>query len=117
MRVLIRTGHHGVEVRNLRTRLRDDGAARAATAASDEVRQQCKRDECERGEQQPASQAQQIVKPLFVVQGLSHREPVPGLREVFRDSAASLLAQVEADLEAGQWMPPRLGRQSVEGIA
>lgn len=42
-----------------------------------------------------------IIQPLFVVEGLARREPVPGLRDVFRESAASLPAQVEADIEAG----------------
>jgi porphobilinogen synthase len=42
-----------------------------------------------------------LIQPLFVVQGLARREPVPGLRDVFRDTADSLLAQVESDIEAG----------------
>jgi porphobilinogen synthase len=42
-----------------------------------------------------------LIQPLFVVQGLGRREPVPGLGGVFRDTPDTLLAQVEADLEAG----------------
>jgi porphobilinogen synthase len=42
-----------------------------------------------------------LIQPLFVVEGLARREPVPGLTAVFRDSADSLAAQVEADLAAG----------------
>jgi porphobilinogen synthase len=42
-----------------------------------------------------------LIQPLFVVEELGQREPVPGLRDVFRESAASLPRQVEADLEAG----------------
>jgi porphobilinogen synthase len=42
-----------------------------------------------------------LIQPLFAAESLARREPVPGLREVFRDTPDSLLAQVEADLEAG----------------
>lgn len=44
---------------------------------------------------------EQLVQPLFVVEGLSRREAVPGIDAVFRDTCDSLLAQVEADLEQG----------------
>ncbi len=43
----------------------------------------------------------QFIQPLFVVEGLAAREPVPGLRDVWRETPSSLLRQVEADLERG----------------
>jgi porphobilinogen synthase len=43
----------------------------------------------------------QFIQPLFVVEGLKEREPVPGLLDVYRETPASLLRQVEADLEQG----------------
>jgi porphobilinogen synthase len=42
-----------------------------------------------------------LIQPLFVVEGLATREPIKGLRGVFRESPDSLLAQVEADIKAG----------------
>jgi porphobilinogen synthase len=42
-----------------------------------------------------------LIQPLFVIEDLPEREPVPGLRAVFRDTADSLAAQVEADVAAG----------------
>ncbi len=42
-----------------------------------------------------------LIQPLFVVEHIARREPVPNLRDVYRDSADSLLRQVESDLEAG----------------
>lgn len=42
-----------------------------------------------------------LIQPLFVVQGLDRREPVPGLSAVFRDTSETLSAQIEADLSAG----------------
>lgn len=45
--------------------------------------------------------AEQFVQPLFVVEGLSEREAVPGLHAVYRDTAATLLEQIAADLERG----------------
>jgi porphobilinogen synthase len=42
-----------------------------------------------------------MIQPLFVVEGLAHPEPVPGLRDVHRDGVGSLAARVEADLAAG----------------
>jgi len=44
---------------------------------------------------------EQFIQPLFVVEALGQRETIPGLPGVHRDTAASLLAQVEADLRAG----------------
>jgi porphobilinogen synthase len=44
---------------------------------------------------------EQLIQPLFVVEGLTEAEPVPGLREVNRDTPDSLMRQVEADLAAG----------------
>jgi porphobilinogen synthase len=43
----------------------------------------------------------QFLQPLFAVEGLAGREPVPGLRDVWRDTPDSLARQVEADLAAG----------------
>jgi porphobilinogen synthase len=45
--------------------------------------------------------AEQFIQPLFVVEGLKDREPIPGLPDVYRDSPATLLRQIEADLAAG----------------
>lgn len=42
-----------------------------------------------------------LIQPLFVVDGISAKEPIPGLTNVYRDTPDSLLRQVEADLEAG----------------
>ena len=44
---------------------------------------------------------EQFIQPLFVVEGLPERQPVPGLRDVCRETPASLLRQIEADLERG----------------
>jgi porphobilinogen synthase len=44
---------------------------------------------------------EQFIQPLFVVEGLSGRETIPGLTGVFRDTPDSLLRQIEADLAAG----------------
>jgi porphobilinogen synthase len=43
----------------------------------------------------------QLIQPLFVVEGLKGREPVPGLTGVHQDTGDSLLRQVEQDLAAG----------------
>jgi porphobilinogen synthase len=43
----------------------------------------------------------QLIQPLFVVEGLSQREAVPGLTGVFRETADSLAGQIERDLQAG----------------
>lgn len=44
---------------------------------------------------------EQLIQPLFVVEGISSREEVPGLTGVYRETAQSLLQQVDKDLEAG----------------
>jgi len=44
---------------------------------------------------------EQFIQPLFVVEGLTEREAVPGLNGVYRETAASLIEQVEADLKSG----------------
>lgn len=45
--------------------------------------------------------AEQMIQPLFVVEGIAEREAVPGLSGVFRETPASLKQQIEADLKAG----------------
>jgi porphobilinogen synthase len=42
-----------------------------------------------------------LIQPLFVVEGISEREPIPGLTGVWRDTPESLITQVEKDLEKG----------------
>ena len=42
-----------------------------------------------------------LIQPLFVVEELHDREPVAGLAGVYRESTATLAAQVERDLAAG----------------
>jgi porphobilinogen synthase len=44
---------------------------------------------------------EQFIQPLFVVEGIREREAIPGLTGVYRETPASLLAQVESDLKAG----------------
>jgi porphobilinogen synthase len=44
---------------------------------------------------------EQLIQPLFAVEGISAPEGIPGLTGVFRDTPATLLRQVEKDLEAG----------------
>jgi len=44
---------------------------------------------------------EQFIQPLFVVEGIAQREAIPGLTGVYRDTPVSLLAQIEADLNAG----------------
>ena len=44
---------------------------------------------------------EQFIQPLFVVEGIAQRETIPGLTGVYRDTPASLLAQIEADLAHG----------------
>ncbi len=44
---------------------------------------------------------EQFIQPLFVVEGLREREAVTGLSEVYRDTEASLLRQIEADISQG----------------
>jgi len=45
--------------------------------------------------------AEQFIQPLFVVEDLAARDEVPGLTGVYRDTPASLLKQIEADLKSG----------------
>lgn len=42
-----------------------------------------------------------LIQPLFVVEGIQKKEPIPGLTGVYRDTPESLIQQVEADLERG----------------
>ncbi len=44
---------------------------------------------------------EQFIQPHFVVEGLTGREPAPGLPGVFRETADSLLEQLEVDLRRG----------------
>ena len=44
---------------------------------------------------------EQFIQPLFVVEGIAAREHIPGLTGVYRETPASLLTQVAADLAAG----------------
>jgi len=43
----------------------------------------------------------QFVQPLFVVDGIAAREPVPGLDGVYRETPESLLRQINDDVDAG----------------
>jgi porphobilinogen synthase len=49
----------------------------------------------------PRPHPEQFIQPLFVVEGIREREVIPGLTGVYRDTPASLLKQIEADLAAG----------------
>ena len=42
-----------------------------------------------------------LIQPLFVAEGISSKESIPGLSGVFRETPDSLLRQVEKDLEVG----------------
>lgn len=42
-----------------------------------------------------------MIQPLFVTEGLSERDAVPGLTGTHRDTPASLLRQIESDMLAG----------------
>jgi len=44
---------------------------------------------------------EQFMQPLFVVDGIHSREPVTGLHDVYRETPASLLEQIESDLATG----------------
>jgi porphobilinogen synthase len=44
---------------------------------------------------------EQFMQPLFVVDGIARREPVPGLHDVYRETPTTLLEQIESDLDAG----------------
>lgn len=43
----------------------------------------------------------QLIQPLFGVEGISSRQEIPGLTGVYRDTPESLLKQVESDLKNG----------------
>jgi porphobilinogen synthase len=43
----------------------------------------------------------QLIQPFFVVEGLSHEEPIPGLRGNVRHNIPSALRQIEKDLNDG----------------
>jgi len=45
--------------------------------------------------------SKQLIQPLFVVDGLTEREPVPGIDALFRDTTESLIRQIESDCAAG----------------
>jgi len=42
-----------------------------------------------------------LIQPYFVVDGITHKEPISGLTEVYRETSESLLRQVELDMEKG----------------
>jgi porphobilinogen synthase len=42
-----------------------------------------------------------MIQPLFVVEGIPNKEPVPGLPGVYRETPYTLLKQIERDLEKG----------------
>jgi porphobilinogen synthase len=44
---------------------------------------------------------EQMIQPLFVVQGIRSRESVPGITGTFRETPDSLLRTIESDIEAG----------------
>ncbi len=44
---------------------------------------------------------EQMIQPVFVVQGLKSREPIPGLTGTFRETPESLLETMENDRQAG----------------
>ena len=44
---------------------------------------------------------EQLIQPLFVVDGIAEREPIAGLDEVYRDTSDSILTQIDADLGCG----------------
>lgn len=43
----------------------------------------------------------QLIQPLFVVDGITRPEPIPGLTGVLRETPDSMLKQVEKDIESG----------------
>jgi porphobilinogen synthase len=45
--------------------------------------------------------ADQFIQPLFVIEGISQREAILGLTDVWRDTPESLLKQIESDLGNG----------------
>ncbi len=44
---------------------------------------------------------EQLIQPLFVVEGISAQEPIPGMPGVYRETPDSLLKTIEKDLESG----------------
>ncbi len=44
---------------------------------------------------------EQFVQPLFVVEGINERQNIPGLPGTYRETADSLLRQIEADINNG----------------
>jgi porphobilinogen synthase len=44
---------------------------------------------------------EKLIQPLFVVEGIANKEPIPGLTGVYRETPTTLLKQVEKDLENG----------------
>ncbi|HEV7631412.1 MAG TPA: porphobilinogen synthase [Steroidobacteraceae bacterium] len=45
--------------------------------------------------------AEQFIQPLFVAEGTRERLAIPGLAGVYQDTPATLLRQIEADMQAG----------------
>lgn len=43
----------------------------------------------------------QAIQPLFVVEGIDEKQPIPGIPGTYRDTPETLLRQIESDLEAG----------------
>ena len=44
---------------------------------------------------------EQFIQPHFVIEGIGQREGVSGMPDVYRETRATLLRQIEADLEQG----------------
>jgi porphobilinogen synthase len=44
---------------------------------------------------------EQLIQPLFVVEGLDERQKVPGIDRVYRDTRETLITQIEADIAVG----------------
>jgi delta-aminolevulinic acid dehydratase/porphobilinogen synthase len=44
---------------------------------------------------------EQMIQPLFVVDGINQRQAIAGLDAVYRDSPETVLSQIDADLENG----------------
>lgn len=45
--------------------------------------------------------ADQLIQPLFVVEGIKSREPIPGLTGTYRETTETILGRIEKDLEVG----------------
>lgn len=43
----------------------------------------------------------QMIQPLFVVDGIKEREPIPGISGTYRDTPETLLTQIESDIQEG----------------